>query len=74
MIAIAMAVFAFIFLAVTFSLIGAWITMWAWNIFVGGVWHGPTINFWQAFAANLLLAIISGIIKPNVTVKKGGQL
>lgn len=35
-------------------LFGSIITMWAWNVFMVSIFHLPAINFWQAFAFNLL--------------------
>lgn len=48
--------------------LGAWITMWAWNIFLVAIFHLPAINFWQALGANLLLWTIKGLV--SVTYKK----
>lgn len=38
------------------------VLMFAWNVFVVGVLHGPAINYPEAFAANLLLAVVRGVI------------
>lgn len=38
----------------------AFVTQWAWNIVVAGVFHGPTIDFWQALGVYFLLSLIGG--------------
>lgn len=48
------------------SFILSFITLWAWNIFMPAIFHLPTINFWQAFAFNLL----AGQFRSTVTTKK----
>ena len=58
----------FLVLVPAVSAISAWITMWAWNMFMVSVFHLPAITFWQAFALWLLLGMIKGIF--SVTVNK----
>lgn len=58
-----------------FGSISALILMWAWNIFIPSVFHGPVITFWQAFAASVLLTIIGakfGIKVPDTSTKNNG--
>lgn len=38
------------------------VLMFAWNVFVGGVFHGPTINYPEAFALNLLFSVLRGVV------------
>ena len=38
--------------------LGAFVTMWAWNMVVAGIFHGPSIGIWQALAVNVLLSIV----------------
>lgn len=37
------------------------VTMWAFNTVVTGVFHGPgPIDYWQAFALNVLISLVTG--------------
>lgn len=52
-------VFAFTLLLVfSFYAISAVVVMWAWNIFLVGVFNFPVINFIQSFALVLLLGFV----------------
>lgn len=50
-----------------FSLIGAGILMLAWNFVVLGLFHGPALGFWQAYAISIMLSIIGSAFKTTVT-------
>lgn len=43
-------------------LLSSFLTMWAWNVFMVGVFHLPAVNFWQALAFNLLANAFRAII------------
>lgn len=42
---------------------------WAWNVVVFGMFHGPHITFWQAFAVTCLLSAVGGIFQSSVSRK-----
>lgn len=44
------------------SLVGAFITMWAWNLVMPAVFGLSVITYWQALAVNLLVGLVKGII------------
>jgi hypothetical protein len=37
----------------------AWGFQWAWNVAVPAMFNGPTIGYWPAFGACLLLSIVA---------------
>lgn len=45
--------------------LAAWVVEWAWNIFVSGVFHGPRIDYWQAWALYILASMAAGLLKPT---------
>jgi len=49
------------FIAVILGLVAlsALLTMWAWNLVVAGLFHGPVLGFWHAVAVNVLAGLVS---------------
>lgn len=41
--------------------LSALLTMWAFNLFIGDIFHGPHIGIWHAIALNVLLGSIGRI-------------
>jgi hypothetical protein len=65
------AVFAVFIFICAFTLVVAvstFLTMWAWNLIVAGLFHGPHINFLQSLAIGVLIGAIRSIV--SVTVNK----
>jgi hypothetical protein len=57
----------FVILVVGIALwaIAAALFTWAWNAVVPDVFHGPHIEYWQAFAIFILLSAIGGFFHSN---------
>jgi hypothetical protein len=49
-----------VLLALLLAATSALLVMIAWNVVVP-LFHGPTINYWQAFGVNILLLIIKSV-------------
>lgn len=41
--------------------LSAWLTAWAWNVFMPSVFGLPQIGFWQAFALTVLITSLKGL-------------
>ncbi len=55
-------IFATVIIAALYALSG-YIFMTAWNLVVSPVFNLTTLNFWQGFAAVILLSMIGGYFK-----------
>ena len=56
----AVLIFFVTFLSV--SALCALVTMWAWNILVPAIFHLGAINFWQAWAVNILAGLFMRVV------------
>lgn len=50
-------------------LIGGLLIMVAWNA-LAPLWGGPVLAYWQGVAAAVLLSVVGGAFKSNVTTTK----
>lgn len=49
------------------GLAAAWVLMWAWNLLVPALFHGPTITYTMACAVYFALSLIGGAFKMTIT-------
>ncbi len=59
------AIVAIIVAVIAFS---TWLWMVAWNAVVAGIFHGPTITYFQAFMLSLFVGMVGNAFK-SVAVK-----
>ena len=49
--------------------LSAWLTQWAWNMVIAGLFSGPVLEFWHAVAVVVLVSIVGSAMKSNVSTK-----
>jgi len=50
------------------GLLVSWVLMWAWNLLIPTLLHGPTITYLMAVALYFVLSLIAGAFKCNTSV------